>query len=95
MAPEHGNAKDQHLEVMIVTTSGTWPESGSERVPSHQKVRVELEKASKHLHITNTTGWIATVSGRAIDIEKSYQENGLAESIVIDYGPSEGGGGCE
>jgi hypothetical protein len=78
-----------------VTTSGTWPELGSVRVSSHQKVRVELEKAANHLHLTDTTGWIATVAGREINIQTSYEDNGLTGTIVIDFGPREGGGGNE
>ncbi len=88
-------SQEQHVEVGVVTTSGTWPTSGTETVPSHQKVRVQLDKAAHHLHIADTTNWIATVSGREIDIEKSYIENGLSGSFVIDFGPREGGGGNE
>jgi hypothetical protein len=86
---------ENHIDVEIVTTSGSWPHQGYEDVPVHQKIRVQLEKAAKQLHIADTNGWIATVSDKEINIDASYQENGLTGKVSIDYGPREGGGGCE
>jgi len=86
---------EPRIEVQIVTTSGKYPEHGFDTVSAHQKIRVELEKAVKKLHIADTTGWIATVEDRELKIEESYPDNGLTGKVSIDYGPNEGGGGCE
>jgi len=85
----------QHIEVEVLTTSGSWPSSGYEDVPLHQKVRVALERAARVLGLTNWSGWIAVVAGRQIDPERSYLENGLSGRAVVDFGPVEGGGGRE
>lgn len=88
---------EQFVFVSISTTAGFYPGEGFSRVPSHQKVDVELAKAKSELKIKDTAGWIATVTNssgkRVIDPEKTYLENGLSGEVEIDWGPSEGGGG--
>jgi len=81
------------LEIRVVTTSGVFPESGFEHVPEHELVKAILEKADKKLRITNTTGWIAVVAGRKIDINRSFRDNGLGGRVEIDWGPDHGAGG--
>jgi hypothetical protein len=86
--------EDQHhLDVQVVTTSGTYPEKGFDRVATNQPVRVELEKAKTKLEIVDTTGWIVTAGGNAVDPEKKYEANGLKGEVKLDWGPKEGGGG--
>ncbi len=85
--------KEQFIEVAVVTTSGAYPSSGYNKVPAHQKIRIEIEKAAKELKITSTDGWIAQVGGKIIDIDKSYLENNLAGEFFIDWGPRQTGGG--
>jgi hypothetical protein len=89
MAGEHEN----HVEVSVVTTSGTYPATGTNRVASHQPVKVELAAAARKLEIVDTTNWIARVAGREIDVDKNYIENGLSGTVKIDYGPREAAGG--
>ena len=93
-AKEH---PDQFVGVSISTTAGFYPTEGFNRVPVHQKVEVELDKAKHALKIKDTAGWIATVADaggkRQIDPGKSYLDNKLAGEVEIDWGPSEGGGG--
>ena len=84
---------EHHLEVQVVTTSGTYPDEGTDRVAANQPVKVELDKAQNTLEITDTTGWIVTVGGTPIDPAKSYADNGLKGSVKLDWGPKEGGGG--
>jgi len=84
---------DKTLDVRIITTSGVYPESGFEKVPDHELVKTVLEKADTKLHITNTTGWIAVVGGRKIDINRSFRDNGLSGRVEIDWGPDHGAGG--
>src|SRR5438132_804630 len=93
-AKEH---PDQFVRVSISTTAGFFPAEGFNRVPIHQKVEVELEKARHALKIKDTAGWVASIADaagkRQIDPEKSYLDNKLAGEVEIDWGPSEGGGG--
>jgi len=84
---------DKTLDVRVITTSGVYPESGFEKVPDHELVKTVLERADKKLHITNTTGWIAVVGGRKIDINRSFRDNGLSGRVEIDWGPDHGAGG--
>ena len=96
MANEHAEIKPEtHVEVEVITTSGTYPASGTNRTAANQPVRVELEKAVHDLHIVDTNGWVARVDGRQINPDQSYVENGLSGTVKIDYGPKEGGGGYE
>lgn len=87
------NDKDNHNEVTVLTTSGSYPATGTDRVSVHQKVRQELEKAARELKITDTAGWVAEVGGRVIDPEKSYVDNNLSGKVRIDYRREHGGGG--
>ena len=89
---EHEN-RERFVQVSVVTTSGIYPKEGFEEVPAHQKVRVQLHKAAQHLKIADTTNWVAVVGNREINVEASYEENGLSGRVDIDYGPREGGGG--
>lgn len=84
---------ETHVDVVVVTTSGRYPATGTDKVSAHQPVRNELAQAARHLGIVDTTGWVARVDGREIDIDKNYIENGLTGTVKIDYGPREGGGG--
>lgn len=86
--------KPNHIAVVVVTTSGTYPNTGADHVPINQPVRVQLEKAARALEITDTSGWVARVNGNDIDANRSYAENNLSGSITIDFGKREGGGGC-
>ena len=89
------NPKPQHIDVVVLTTSGTWPESGFESVPIHQPIKVQLQRAVKELKITDTTSWIAKVGNQELNVEQSYEQNKLSGQVEIDYGPREGGGGNE
>lgn len=91
---EKDDVPKNHVAVVIATTAGTWPASGTEVLPDHQKLEVALAKAAKALEITNTGGWVATAGGRRLDPTKSYIENQLAVRCTIDFGPVESGGGA-
>jgi len=85
--------KENHLQVAVITTSGSWPTEGFETMPSHQKVKVVLKKAIDSIQIVATDNWLAKVEGREINQELNFEENNLSGTISIDYGPREGGGG--
>jgi hypothetical protein len=84
-----------HIDVSVVTTSGTFPEEGFERLPIHQPLKVQLARAAKALKLTDVSDWIARLGTRELDIEKSYASNGLSGKVEIDYGKREGGGGAK
>ncbi len=90
---QHSEIPKNHVGVVVATTAGTWPKTGYETFPDHQKVEVALKKAADALAITNTTGWIVMVAGRTLDPTKSYLDNQLSGSFTLDYGPPAGGGG--
>ena len=94
MQHEKKDPKPNHILVAVITTAGTFPEQGFDEVPENQPVKVELEHAAKKLGITNTSSWIATVSGRQLDVAQNYVENSLKGTVEINWGPREGGGGC-
>lgn len=85
--------QEKFIEVRVVTTAGVYPESGFERAPEKEQVRVVLKRADEKLHITDPQGWIAVVSGRKVDINRTFRENGLSGRIEIDWGPDHGAGG--
>jgi hypothetical protein len=90
---EHARTGEKQIEVQVVTTSGTFPPEGTVRVPANQPVKVVLKRAQKELEIAETEGWIVMSNGREIDQNRSYAENGLKDSVKLDWGPREGGGG--
>jgi hypothetical protein len=93
VAAQHAHKGEQHVEVQVVTTSGTFPKEGTHRAPADQPLKIVLKQAQKELEIADTEGWIVTVGGTEIDPNKSYAENGLRGTVKIDWGPKEGGGG--
>jgi|ERR1043166_4001359 hypothetical protein len=95
VAEQPSKVLPQHIEVAVITTSGTWPQEGFDSVPIHQPIKVQLQQAAKKLKIADTTGWVATVGGRELNVEQNYLENQLSGQVQIDYGPREGGGGNE
>lgn len=85
------------VEVSVTTTAGIYPAEGVNHVPAQKLVSEELANAASQLKIHNTDGWIVSIvesSGRrTVDPAKSYHENHLSGRVVLDWGPSEGGGG--
>jgi hypothetical protein len=88
---------DQHpkktIQVSVYTTSGAYPRKGSESVKSDDLVEKILKQAQHALHLTDVTGWEATVDGKVIDPHKTYEQNHLSGTVVVHWGPREGGGG--
>ncbi len=79
--------------VSVYTTSGAYPRHGHEKVKPTEIVADFLREAAKALHLTDTSGWVATVDGREIDASRSFADNHLAGMVKIHWGPREGGGG--
>ena len=90
---EKGHNKENFVNVAVVTTGGSYPDEGFEKTPSNQKIRIFLSEAARKLNIADFSNWIARVDDKEVDPEESYETNGLAGNIEIDFGPREGGGG--
>lgn len=89
----HDHPHHEHVEVAVHSNAGRFPEHGHNKVSRDQHVLVELERAAKHLGITNLAAWVAKVNGREINPAHSYKENHLEGCFIIDLGPRESGGG--
>lgn len=79
--------------VEIATTSGFYPDGHPDRVPESEVIEIELNKAATALKLTNTANWVASVNKRPINPQLFYEDNGLKNKVVIDWGPPHGGGG--
>jgi len=84
----------KHVDVVVVTTGGSFPDEGFERLPINQEVKEQLAKAAKALKLGDVSTWVAKVDSRDIDAQKSYAANGLTGKVEIDFGPPAGGGGA-
>jgi hypothetical protein len=93
MAPQP-NDRPNHIEVVVHTTSGSYPSEGFTSVPTHQKVRHILDVAIRELKLVDTGTWIASVNGRDLNSDANYLENHLTGQAEIQFGPREGGGGA-
>lgn len=93
VAEQETRKGEKHIEVQVVTTSGSYPAEGTVRESVNQSIDIVLKKAQKALEIADTDGWIVSVGSNEIDPRKSYAENGLKDSVKLDWGPREGGGG--
>lgn len=83
------------IDVAVVTTSGSFPKTGYDRVPVDEAIEEQLARAVKKLEIKDATNWVASVGTRDLNPKLSYRQEGLTGSVDIDYGPREGGGGSE
>jgi hypothetical protein len=89
----HG-VEPKHIDVAIVTTGGSYPHEGYERLPVNQPVKDQLDRAAKALKLGDVSSWVAKVGTRVLDQQKSYAANGLSGKVDIDFGPPSGGGGA-
>lgn len=88
------NASDKNfVDVAVITTSGSYPDEGFNKVPIHQKIRVFLDEAALELKIADVSNWVVRINNSEVDQQKNYEDNNLSGEIEIDFGPREGGGG--
>lgn len=85
--------KPKYINVRVVTTSGTYPANGHEKVPLDEPVSAILGRVAAALGITDASVWVAKVGGRAVETGQTYAALGLKGEVKIDFGPNEGGGG--
>jgi hypothetical protein len=89
----HGAGAD-FVQVVVLTTSGSYPDEGEEQINANQKVDVVLKKAAKALNLADTSGWIVRKGDQPVNPDASFASQGLAGVIELDWGPEEGGGGA-
>lgn len=89
----HGGGAD-FVQVVVLTTSGSYPHEGDEQVNANQKVDVVLKKAAKALNLTDTSGWLVRDGDQPVNPDTSFAAQGLHGTVELDWGPEEGGGGA-
>lgn len=97
MDHEHEENHNEHdvIAVAVITPSGTYPDDDDYRRSfGGEVVGHILEKAATHLHLTNTSDWVAYVDNRPIELQKTFAHNGLHGIIEIEWHKEEGGGGA-
>lgn len=93
MENEDNKPEDRTINVRVITSSGSYPVNGHEKVPLTEPVSAVLARAASALGVVDTTQWVATVNSAQIDVSKTYVQLGLHGEVKIDYGRGEGGGG--
>ena len=95
--PEHHEHPPEvgPIAVAVITPSGTYP-SEDEYHRSYEGEIVDhvLEAAKVHLHLTDTSDWVAYVENRPIEPAKTFAENDLRGIVEIEWHKHEGGGGA-
>lgn len=86
--------KHEKILVTIVTPSGFYPEDEPLKINDDKEVSEILEKAAKHLKLTDTSDWVAYVDGIQINPALSFKANGLEGTVDIEWHKPEGGGGA-
>jgi hypothetical protein len=90
----HPEAK-RPVAVAVITPSGTFPNDDDyRRSYGGEVVENILKEAAKHLHLTNTSDWVAFVENRPIDPAKSFGANDLIGIVEFEWHKHEGGGGA-
>ncbi|MEJ2111111.1 MAG: hypothetical protein P8Z37_14610 [Acidobacteriota bacterium] len=78
----------EHVKVVVRTPNGTWPTEGFFEVPIYQKVARLLEHARSSLKLKETGQWAVKAQSEHLNPALSYEENGLAGHVFIDYKPN-------
>jgi hypothetical protein len=86
--------KTDVVNVQIVTTSGNFPASGFESFHDQQKLGVALNQSAAKLKLHNTSTWVATLNGRTLNPDLSFEANQIPNDSEIFWGPVAPGGGA-
>lgn len=90
--PDH-NHGEHLINVRVVTTAGSYPAHGHERVQIAEPIAAILERAAQALGILDTKEWVARIGGDEVNAQQSYAQLHLHGEAKIDYGRRESGGG--
>lgn len=82
------------ISVRIVTTSGNFPGNGFEEFHADQKLGVALQQAASKLKLHNTSSWVATLNGRTLNPDFTFEQNQIPNRSEIFWGPVAPGGGA-
>lgn len=86
--------KAETINIQIVTTSGNFPSNGFESFHEQQKLGVALNQAAAKLKLHNTSTWVATLNGRTLSADLSFEDNLIPNGSEIFWGPVAPGGGA-
>lgn len=96
MSTEH-TIEDDHghngqVEVVILTSKGSFPASGFSAVPKEQRVKDELGRAKHALGLEDTSHWVVRVTepgggSRPVDPDDTYESNGLRGRFTLEWHP--------
>lgn len=85
--------KPKEINARVITTSGSYPDHGHEKVAVTEPVMAILSRAANALNITDISTWVAKIDGTVVNTSSTYLELNLKGEVKIDFGPNEGGGG--
>ncbi len=92
---EQAQEQNHPIAVAVITPSGTFPNDDDyRRAYGAQPVAEVLAAATKQLHLTNVSDWVAFVDNRPIDPSFSFAKNDLHSIVEIEWHKHEGGGGA-
>jgi hypothetical protein len=81
------------IQVRVITTAGSYPEHGHQKVPADEPIQSILDRAATQLKIVDVAGWFAKINDTEVDPARSYASYGFHGEVKIDFGKREGGGG--
>jgi hypothetical protein len=86
--------KPKTINVKVLTSSGSYPKHGHEKVPLTEALSEILARAAAALQIVDTARWVVSVNGKDVPATATYAGLGLHGEVKLDWGPAEGGGGA-
>jgi hypothetical protein len=88
-------APKKPVAVAVITPSGTFPSDDDYRRSDGSQVVSEiLALAGAHLKLTNTSDWVAYSKDKQLNVDSTFQHNGLHDIVEIEWHKQEGGGGA-
>lgn len=85
---------DREINVRVLTTSGSYPDRGHEKVSVAEQFEAILKRAANKLKIVDTARWVVKIDNKQVSTSATYLQLGLHGEVKLDWGPAEGGGGA-
>ena len=82
-----------NIQVRVVTTAGSYPEHGHEKVSTDEAIQSILTRATVELKIVDASEWVARINDVEINPATTYASHSFHGEVKIDFGRREGGGG--
>lgn len=81
------------IQVRVITTAGSYPEHGHQKVSADEPIQAILDRAASELKIVDLAGWFARINDTEVDPARSYASYDFHGEVKIDFSKREGGGG--